>query len=99
MDEPVVDEAVDEPGLRELLERAVACEPPIGPLAYHALEAGIRRRRHRRVFGTIACLAVVGAAGVAVPAIRSASVGPAASGAGRGPVTIYVASKDQITPV
>jgi hypothetical protein len=42
MDEPIVDEAfVDAPGLRALLERAVASEPPIGPVAYQALEAGI----------------------------------------------------------
>ena len=91
MDESVV----DEPGLRALLDRAVACEPPIRPLAYQALEAGIRRRLRRRVSGAVACLAVAGVVGVTVPAIRSASMRPATGGA----ATIYVASKGQITPV
>jgi len=91
MDESVV----DEPGLRALLGRAVACEPPIGPLAYQALEAGIRRRLRRRVSGAVACLVVAGVVGVTVPAIRSASMRPATGGA----ATIYVASKGQITPV
>ena len=91
MDEPVV----DEPGLRALLDRAVACEPPLGPVAYQALEAGIRRRRRRRVSGAVACLVVAGVVGVTVPVVRSASVGPVTGGA----VTIYAASKGQITPV
>ena len=91
MDEPVV----DEPGLRALLDRAVACEPPLGPVAYQALEAGIRRRGRRRVSGAVACLVVAGVVGVTVPVVRSASVGPVTGGA----VTIYAASKGQITPV
>ena len=59
------------------------------PVAYQALAAGIRRRR---VSGAVACLVVVG---VTVPVVRSASVRPVTGGA----VTIYAASKGQITPV
>ena len=81
MDESVV----DEPGLRALLDRAVAREPPIGPLAYQALEAGIRRRLRRRVSGAVACLVVAGVVGVTVPAIRSASMRPATGGAASTP--------------
>jgi hypothetical protein len=66
---------MDEKSLHELLARAVATEPPAGPMARNALRIGIRLRRRRRIQGATACAAVVAVIAVAIPAW---------SGAGRG---------------
>ncbi len=58
--------------LRVMLERATAGEPPIGPVAQHALLAGLKRRRRRRASGIVACAAVVAAVFVIVPALTGA---------------------------
>jgi DNA-binding beta-propeller fold protein YncE len=84
---------MDEPWLRDLLDRATASEPPIGPLATNALRVGIRQRRRRRAQGTVACVAaaaLIGAAAVA--AARTA--GPPAARPARvtGPTTTWVLS-------
>jgi hypothetical protein len=42
---------MDETSLRALLERAVADEPPAGPIVSRSVEAGVRLRRRRRVRG------------------------------------------------
>ena len=77
--------------LRELLDRAIAGEPPAGPMAANSLRAGIRRRRRRRAQGTVACVAaaaVVAVAAVAVTgAARNRAAGPAKV---TRPSTVYV---------
>ena len=64
MTEPMMDEAA----LRDMLERATAVEPPIGPVVSNAVRAAQRRRR-RRVAGAAALLAVAAAVGLTVPAV------------------------------
>jgi DNA-binding beta-propeller fold protein YncE len=81
---------MDELWLRELLDRATASEPPIGPVATNALRAGITRRRRRRAQGTAACVAavaVIGAAAVAMTGPRQPATGPPRV---TGPSTVYV---------
>ena len=79
--------------LREMLERATAVEPPIGPVAHDALLAGLRRRRRRRVSGLVAGLAVVAAVSVIVPSVRETGRVVSGPAAGAAP-TLYVASID-----
>jgi hypothetical protein len=75
--------------MRELLVRAAASEPPIGPMPRNALLEGMKMRRHRR-FRVIAA----GAAGVAVVCVASltvtATIGNQAAGSPDGPTTAYV---------
>jgi DNA-binding beta-propeller fold protein YncE len=89
---------MDEPWLSELLERATAGEPPIGPVARNSLLAGIRRRRRRRVQGGAACAAAVAVICAAVLAVTGASGTPAATGTI--PQTVYVLSANgTVTPI
>src|SRR6202034_4557378 len=92
---------MDEPWLRDLLDRATAGEPPIGSLALDSLRAGIKRRRRRRTQGTLACVAaaaLIGTAAVAATgAARHPGTGAARHPASRpaevtGPTTTYVLS-------
>jgi DNA-binding beta-propeller fold protein YncE len=82
---------MDEPWLRELLDRAIDSEPPAGPMAVNALRAGVRRRRRRRAQGTAACVAAAAVVAAAVLAVTGAARNRAA-----GPVkvtrpsTVYV---------
>ena len=69
---------MDEPWLRDLLDRATTGEPPIGPLAINALRAGIRRRRRRRAQGTVACVAAAALIGTAAVAAARTAGPPAA---------------------
>jgi DNA-binding beta-propeller fold protein YncE len=82
---------MDELWLRELLDRATASEPPMGPLAANALQAGIRRRQRRRAQGTAACAAAVAVVAVAALAVTGAA-GHRAAGPAKvtRPSTIYV---------
>lgn len=80
---------MDETSLRALLERAVADEPAAGPIVSRSVEAGVRLRRRRRVRGGVVCAAVVLAAGVAVPALRTGSRQAPAAGFAV-PPTLYV---------
>ena len=81
---------MDELWLRELLDRATAGEPPMGPVADNALRAGIRRRQRRRAQGTAACVAAVAVVAAAVVAVT----GPGKPAAGPAkvtrPSTLYV---------
>ena len=87
--------------VRELLERAMVPEPPLGPMVQNALRAGIRLRRRRRVqaiaSGTAA--AVVCAAALAVPAAIHNRAAPQASGT----ATVYViggsSTQGAVTPI
>jgi DNA-binding beta-propeller fold protein YncE len=82
---------MDELWLRELLDRAIATEPPAGPMAANSLQAGIRRRRRRRAQSTAACVAAVAVIGAAVLAVTGAARNPAAGPAKvTGPSTVYV---------
>ena len=81
---------MDELWLREMLDRAVASEPPMGPMAANSLRAGLRRRRRRRAQGAAACVAavaVVGAAAVAVTGPGKPAAGPTKV---TRPSTVYV---------
>jgi DNA-binding beta-propeller fold protein YncE len=75
---------MDETTLHGLLTDALADEPPIGPVAQHALRQGLRIRRQRRILaasGTGAALAAVGlSVTVALPA-----AGPPPAALGPGP--------------
>jgi DNA-binding beta-propeller fold protein YncE len=84
---------MDELWLRDLLDRATASEPPIGPLAVNSLRAGIRRRRRRRAQGTVACVAAAALIGTAAVAATGMAGNPAAGPAKvTGPSTVYVLS-------
>ena len=63
---------MDETSLRDLLERATASEPPIGPIARNALAAGLKIRRRRRLQATVGG---VSAAAVAVAVVVTAVSG------------------------
>jgi DNA-binding beta-propeller fold protein YncE len=89
---------MDEPWLHELLERAIADEPPIGPVAHNSLRAGLRRRRHRRVQGGAACAAAVAVIGAGAVAVTGAPGTPAADGTNA--QTVYVLGDDgTVTPI
>jgi DNA-binding beta-propeller fold protein YncE len=82
---------MDELWLREMLDRAIATEPPAGPMAANSLQAGIRRRRRRRAQGTAACVAAVAVIGTAAVAVTGAPRHPAAGPAKMTrPSTVYV---------
>jgi len=84
---------MDEPWLRDLLDRATASEPPIGPLAINALRVGVRRRRRRRAQGAVACVAAVALIGTAaVAAARTAGTPAARPARVTGPTTTWVLS-------
>jgi hypothetical protein len=70
---------MDETTLRTLLDSALAGEPPIGPVADHALRAGIKIRR-RRVLGAGLSMAVVAAIAIVVPVIAGPLGAPPAGG-------------------
>ena len=59
---------MDDQPLHDLLNVALAGEPPIGPAAQKSLAAGIRLRRRRRVRAATAATAAVAVIAVAVPA-------------------------------
>jgi DNA-binding beta-propeller fold protein YncE len=84
---------MDDPWLRDLLDRATAGEPPIGPLAVNALREGTKRRRRRRAQGTVACVAAAALIGTAAIAATGTPGNPAAGPATyTGPSTVYVLS-------
>src|SRR5215472_2185207 len=82
---------MDDKPLHDLLDGALADEPPIGPVAHSSLQAGIRlRRRHRiRAAAATAAMAVIA---IAVPAGLGAFghlPGPAQPQQAPGPPTLY----------
>jgi DNA-binding beta-propeller fold protein YncE len=86
---------MDEIRLRELLDRAVASEPPMGPIAANSLRAGMKLRRRRRTQGTVACLAAAAAALIGTAAVAgTGTAGNPAAGPAKvtGPSTVYVLS-------
>jgi DNA-binding beta-propeller fold protein YncE len=85
---------MDELWLRELLDRAVADEPPIGPVPANSLRAGIKLRRRRRAQTTAACVAAIAVVGAAALAGTGAPARNPAAGPARytGPSTTYVLS-------
>jgi DNA-binding beta-propeller fold protein YncE len=84
---------MDEPWLRDLLDRATADEPPIGPLAVKSLRAGMKRRRRRRTQGAVACVAAAALIGTAAVAATRTPGNPATGLAQyTGPSTTYVLS-------
>jgi DNA-binding beta-propeller fold protein YncE len=91
--------------LREHLDRAVASEPPMGPVAANSLRAALRRRRRRRAQGTAVCAAAVAVIAAASLAVAGAGRHPANGPAnGRAkvtrPSTLYVlSSRGTLTPI
>jgi S1-C subfamily serine protease len=69
---------MDETTLRALLDGALAGEPPIGPVADHALRAGIKARR-RRVLSAAGGMAAAAALAVAIPVVAGPLGAPPAS--------------------
>jgi DNA-binding beta-propeller fold protein YncE len=85
--------------VRDLLERAIVPEPPIGPLAQNAVRAGLRLRRRRRIQGIAGAAIVVCAAAIAVTGMTAnRTAGPADI-----PATVYVLGGSQavgtVTPI
>jgi hypothetical protein len=58
---------MNETALRQLLDRALAGEPPLGPIAQNSLRAGIKLRR-RRAVGAAAGTVIVAACAAIIPA-------------------------------
>jgi DNA-binding beta-propeller fold protein YncE len=84
---------MDEPWLSDLLDRATAGEPPIGPLPVNALRVGVKRRRRRRAQGTVACVAAAALIGTAAVAAARTPGNPSAGPTKyTGPSTTYVLS-------
>jgi len=94
---------MDEARLRELLDRATRDEPPIGPIAASALQAGIRLRRRRRAKGASACAAAVAVIAVAVPAATTSHHAPGRVFGHRHGQTVYAisttAAGNAVTPI
>src|SRR5579875_2932781 len=82
---------LDAPATLPTGARAVAGEPAAGPIVSRSVAAGVRLRRRRRVLGAVTCAAVIAAAGVAVPVLRTASR-QAPAPAVAIPPTLYVTS-------
>jgi YVTN family beta-propeller protein len=94
MNEPGMNEPyLNGTALRVMLERATAGEPPIGPVAQHALLAGLKRRRRRRASGIVACAAVVAPVFVIVPALTGARGTTPAPATPASTPAVYVANR------
>ena len=63
---------MDETSLRELLERALVPEPPIGPVADNSLRAGIKMRRRRRMRAAAGVVASAAVIAVVIPVVTGA---------------------------
>src|SRR5215468_7129299 len=81
---------MDEPSLRELLQRVTEPEPPIGQLVGTSLRAGVRLRRRRLGLSS----AVAGAAVVAIGVVTATLTSPA----GNPPVTVRVSAEPVASP-
>ena len=102
---------MDETTLRELLDHALIHEPPIGPVAHNALQAGIRLRRQRRlhrIAGSMAAIAVIaaiiptvtiGSGSAPVPAVSQSHRPTAIPPGGPRGTTMYMVSPHWLTPV
>jgi DNA-binding beta-propeller fold protein YncE len=69
---------MDETSLRELFERVIEPEPPIGPVAQQGIRAGIRLRRRRRLQNVAAGLTTIAVVAAAVVAETRTSARPVA---------------------
>jgi len=98
---------VDDKTVHDLLDGALAGEPPIGPVAQNALTAGLRLRRRRRRIRAAAATAVAAVIAVAIPAGLGAFghlLGPARPQQSPAPPTLYIYSDNgshggTVTPV
>jgi DNA-binding beta-propeller fold protein YncE len=74
---------MDEDLIRQILGRATADEPPLGPVVDRAVTAGLRIRRRRRVTGAVSCFAVAAVVGgVLVPVLSGKGSAPSTPMAG-----------------
>ena len=97
---------MDDKTVHDLLDGALAGEPPIGPVAQNALTAGLRLRRRRRIRAA-AATAVAAVIAVAIPAGLGAFghlLGPARPQQSPAPPTLYIYSDNgshggTVTPV
>jgi YVTN family beta-propeller protein len=94
---------MDEATLRDLLERAAAAEPAMGPVARDSLQAGLRLRRRRRAYSTVACAAAVAVIGALVPAasglLGHARTASAGGHRGAPATTLFVTGNRWVTPI
>ena len=98
---------MDDKTVHDLLDGALAGEPPIGPVAQNALTAGLRLRRRRRRIRAAAATAVAAVIAVAIPAGLGAFghlLGPARPQQSPAPPTLYIYSDNgshggTVTPV
>ena len=70
---------MDDKSLHDLLNGALAGEPPLGPVAQNALAAGIRLRRSRRIRAAAAATAAAAVIAVTIPVglgVRGHLAGP-----------------------
>ena len=77
-------------------------EPPIGPVAYNSLRAGIKLRRRRRIRAAAGGAAALAVIAVAIPVVTGALGGTAARRTGTAQAeTVYVAhdSAGTVTPI
>jgi YVTN family beta-propeller protein len=84
---------MDDKPLHDLLDRALAGEPPIGPVERTSLAAGIRLRRRHRIRAAAAATAAVAVIAVVIPAglgVLSHVPRPAAH---HRPATLYIYSQ------
>ena len=95
---------MDDKSLHDLLNGALAGEPPIGPVAQNSLRAGIRLRRRRRALAAAGCAAVAVIAVIIQTGTGLIGHSPGPAGRQR-PGTAYVADQGErnligrITPI
>jgi DNA-binding beta-propeller fold protein YncE len=94
---------MDETTLHGLLNRALTDEPPMGPVAEHALHRGRRIRRRRRILAASGTGAALAAVGLSVTVAIPAAGPPPAAALGPGPTehTIYAVNEGtgEIMPI
>jgi DNA-binding beta-propeller fold protein YncE len=95
---------MDDQPLRDLLDGALAGEPPIGPVAHNSLAAGLRLRRRRRIRTAATATVAAVVIAVAVPAGLGASghlarpAEPTQPSAAPTPYTLYIYGYDPTGP-
>ena len=85
---------MDNKSLHDLLDGALAGEPPIGPVAPNSLAAGIRLRRRRRAQTAAASVAAAAVIAVAIPASLGTFSRPPGPAGSHRPPTLYVVKRD-----
>jgi hypothetical protein len=85
---------MDDRPLHDLLDGALAGEPPIGPVTQNSLAAGIRLRRRRWARAAATAAAAAAVIAVAIPASLGAFSHPPGPAGPHRPPTLYVVERD-----